>query len=407
MTFSFVWCPSMQDIEKNAWDGLAQAMPTPFLAWDWLNLLEESGSVSATAGWQPCHLAVFRSKRLIGAAALYIKDQSSEGEFIFDQPWAQLAAEMRVPYFPKLVGMSPFTPIGAYSFLLHPEEDHTCLIIRMREEMDRMCREKGIAGCHFNFLAPRWGRELENGGFIPWVHPGFVWTNQGYTDFRHFLSCFRSSRRKNIKRERKALADQGIRIEALCGNAVEEKHLAWMHRFYALTNDRYFPWSCKYLTQEFFLGLLDSGIKENLLLFAAYEQGRNEPVGMSMLVFQESRLFGRYWGGREDIPFLHFNLCYYQPIEWAIRHGIELFDPGMGGEHKLYRGFKLIPNYSLHKVYAPGMQQIMDFSLRDFNTFQKQRIREVNQELPLKNMAFTMSNTGTEDIGPKRKGERI
>jgi hypothetical protein len=353
------------------------------------------------------HLAVYRSGRLIGAAPLYIKDRSSEGEFVFDQPWAQLAGEMQVPYFPKLVGMSPLTPIGAYSFLLHPEEDHGRLIMHMQEEIDRMCRDKGIAGCHFNFLAPGWGRELEDSGFVPWVHPGFVWTNQGYTDFGHFLSCFRSNRRKTIKRERKALADQDIRIEALYGDAIEEKHLAWMHGFYAWTNCRYFPWSCKYLTREFFLGLRDSEIRQNLLLLAAYESGKNEPVGMSMLVFAGNLLFGRYWGGREGIPFLHFNLCYYQPIQWAIQNGMKWFDPGMGGEHKLYRGFELVANYSLHKVYAPGLQQTMDVYLRDFNMFQKQRIQEVNHELPLKNICSDMSMSGTEHMGPQRKGERI
>jgi hypothetical protein len=391
LEYNFVWCRSIQEIDKSAWDGLSQGIHTPFLSWAWLYVLEKSKSVSPTAGWQPSHLAVYRSGWLIGAAPLYIKDRSSEGEFVFDQPWAQLAEEMRVPYFPKLVGMSPLTPIGAYSFLLHPEEDRGRLIMHMQEEIDRMCRDKGIAGCHFNFLAPGWGRELEDSGFVPWVHPGFVWTNQEYTDFGHFLACFRSSRRKNIKREQKALADQGIRIEALYGDAIKERHLAWMHGFYAWTNGRYFPWSCKYLTQEFFLGLLDNEISQNLLLFAAYEQGTNDPVGMSMLVFEGNRLFGRYWGGRQGIPFLHFNLCYYQPIQWAIQNRIKWFDPGMGGEHKLYRGFELVANYSLHKVYAPGMQQIMDVYLDDFNRFQKQRIQEVNQELPLKNTYSDLS----------------
>lgn len=228
---------------------------------------------------------------------------------------------------------------------------------------------------------------------MPWVHPGFVWKNSGYESFNDFPARFKSSRRKSIRQERRRLTEHGVDIRVIAGTNIQEKHMAWMYGFYSRTNLRYFPWSCKYLTADFFHGL-PQRCGEHIILFAAHVRGREEPVGMSMLVRKGKCLFGRYWGGLDRVPFLHFNLCYYEPIEWAIEHGIEHFDPGMVGEHKLYRGFELVPNYSLHKMYASGMQGIMAMSLREFNALQRQRILELNQELPMKKTPGSMGIAG-------------
>ena len=374
---SFVWHDSIQAFSKEGWDALARELPSPFLSWDWLRLLEKSGSASPATGWQPQHLAVYRSGRLTAAAPLFIKTHS-DGEFVFDQFWAQLAARMHVAYFPKLVGMSPFTPIGAYRFLVDAESDRPGVIRLMGEEIESWCRSNGIRGCHFQFLDPDWGGELVESGFTPWVHPGFVWQNEGYESFEQFLAGLKSSRRKNIKKERRRLAEEGIGVEVFSGQDIQEKHLGWMYGFYELTNSRYFPWSCQYLTRDFFLGLTKE-LKRHLLLLAAFRPGEKRPVGMSMLACKGRKLFGRYWGGGEGIPFLHFNLCYYEPIDWAIRNGMQEFDPGMGGEHKLYRGFRLAPNYSLHKVYDPGFQHVLRLSLQEHNRLQSRRMQELNQ----------------------------
>ncbi|MFP4481096.1 MAG: GNAT family N-acetyltransferase [Desulfohalobiaceae bacterium] len=380
--YSFAWRDSIQLINRSQWNALAMQLPTPFLEWDWLRLLEVSGSAAPSTGWHHKHLTVHKYGRLVAAAPLFSKTHS-EGEFVFDHFWAQLAARMNLVYYPKLVGMSPFTPIGAYRFLLAPDLDQGRLINLVQGEIDRFCRALDISGCHYQFLDPAWGDKLQDMGFRSWIHPGFIWENQGFVSFDDFLACFRSSRRKNIKKERKSLAQQGIRIEALSGDEIQERHLYWMYRFYLHTNQRYFPWSCKYLTQEFFLGLAQ-GLKRYLLLLAAYEKGSEQPLGMSMLVFKGDQLFGRYWGGVDGVPFLHFNLCYYEPIEWAIQNGIQRFDPGMGGEHKLYRGFKLEPNYSLHKMYTPELQHVLSMYLQELNAMEKRRMLELNQGLPLK-----------------------
>lgn len=377
---SFVWQDTIHRILKSEWDVLSHELSTPFLDWDWLSLLEESGSVTPEVGWQPQYLTVYRDGRLVAAAPLFIKTHS-QGEFVFDHAWAQLAEQMGMAYYPKIVGMSPFTPIGAFRFLLAQDEDHTALITSMQAEIERFSTANRLSSCHYQFLEPGWGADLQKTGMVPWVHPGFEWINQEYESFQDFLTGFKSTRRKNIKKERRRLIENGIWFDFLHKDTIQERHLAWMYSYYVHTNKRYFPWSCKYLTEAFFLGLAQD-LTDNLLLVAAYEQGRKEPVGMAMLVLKGDRLFGRYWGGQEGIPFLHFNLCYYQPIQWAIDHGMKRFDPGMGGEHKLYRGFRLVPNYSLHKAYAPALQKVMDISLQELNAFYLQRIQELNQANP-------------------------
>lgn len=379
--YTFLWHQAISQINSADWDALAQDQ-SPFLEWAWLQLLEESGSVAQETGWQAQHLTVWQANRLVAAAPLYIK-RHSEGEFVFDQLWAQLAAKINVAYYPKLVGMSPLTPISAYRFLLSAKQEQICLIRLMQEEIEGFCLQNSLSGCHYHFLDPNWGRTLQDLGFSHWIHPGFIWENQGYQDFEDFLSCFRSNRRKNIKKERKSLASQGIKIEALSGSDIQESHLLWMYRFYVHTNQRYFPWSCKYLTQDFFLGLRHC-FRHRLLLLVAYKENLDQPLGMSMLVFKNHELYGRYWGGTEGVPYLHFNLCYYEPIRWAIANRVQRYDPGMGGEHKLHRGFKLAPSYSLHRFYIPGLQPILASYLNEINQLEERRILELNQELPLK-----------------------
>ncbi|MFP4035106.1 MAG: GNAT family N-acetyltransferase [Desulfovermiculus sp.] len=380
--YSFTWHDSILGIKNSEWDTLDRALPTPFLSWEWLRLLETSGSVRPETGWQPRHLAVFRADRLVAAAPLFIKTHS-DGEFVFDRFFAQVAQSMDLAYYPKLVGMSPFTPIGAYQFLVDKDENQDRLIRVVQQEIGRFCQANSLSGCHYHFVDPDWGRKLQGLGFHAWTHPGFAWQNKGYEGFEDFLARFRSNRRKSIKKERKSLASQGITCKALTGEDIREEHLAWMYDFYVHTNQRYFPWSCKYLTRDFFLGLEDD-LKDHLLLLAAYRRGQTQPLGMSMLVYKGEQLFGRYWGGVDGVPFLHFNLCYYEPIQWAIHNRMQRFDPGMGGEHKLYRGFELVPNYSLHRIYVPEMQHVLAVSLHEVNTIQERRIMELNRETAIK-----------------------
>ncbi|WP_291318907.1 GNAT family N-acetyltransferase [Desulfonatronospira sp.] len=373
------WHDSIKSIPREHWYPLTQNLDNPFLEWEWLYLLERSGSVSPASGWQPCHLGLYNSSRLIAAAPLYIKHHS-QGEFVFDQQLARLADRLNIPYYPKLVGMSPFTPLKAYRFLVHPQHDQAYLVPLMQQEIENFCRRHNLSGVHYHFVEQPWMKLLNAKSFASWLHPGFVWENHGYLDFDAFLAGFKSSRRKNIKKERGKLAAQGIKIQALTGDDIQPEHLQSMYSFYLHTNQKYFPWSCKFLTREFFLGLTRK-LKKQVLLLAAFGPGHKEPMGMSMLLFRKDRLFGRYWGGMDNLPFLHFSLCYYEPINWAIQQGIQTFDPGMGGEHKLSRGFRLLPNYSLHRIFDPQLQYILTSCLQESNMHLQQNMDELNRTL--------------------------
>jgi hypothetical protein len=378
-----VWLESLSQIDRRDWDALAEPLRTPFLEWDWLRLLEVSGCAIPSAGWIPRYLTLWSGRDLSAAAPLYIK-RHSEGEFVFDHVWADVAARLGRAYYPKLVGMSPFTPMIGYRFLVAPGIDELDMTERMLAETDRFCRRNGLAGSSFHFVDPSWGEILSRHGYRAWIHQSFAWKNEGYRSFEDYLAGFNSNQRRHIRRERRELSDRGIRFEMIPGADLPRKFYTSMYAFYARTNDQFGPWGCKYLTPEFFTGLAEH-FPQRLLFAAAFDGERcNAPVAMSLLVTKADQLYGRYWGCRREIEFLHFAACYYQPIEWAIRQGIQAFDPGMGGSHKVRRGFKAVPNYSLHRLLDPILRQIMERNMDAINRLELANIDALNQELPLR-----------------------
>ncbi|HEX5680021.1 MAG TPA: GNAT family N-acetyltransferase [Desulfobacterales bacterium] len=375
------WLDQIESVEPRQWNRLAEPLETPFLEWEWLWLMEASGSTGPQAGWIPRHLTLWRGRELIGAAPLYIKVHSA-GEFVFDHAWAEVAGRMRIAYYPKLVGMSPFTPMIGYRFLTAPElavEDITALMLR---EIQGFSEKTGLSGCSFLFADPPWAQQVQDLGFCPWVHQSFAWENKGYSRFEDYLGEFKANQRRNIRRERRGLARRGIRIQMVPGSQLPREYLAWMYAFYARTNDKFGPWGCKYLTRKFF-GELSEHFRHRLVFAVAIEDGKPEmPVGMSLLVTKRDQLYGRYWGSASDIEYLHFNACYYEPIAWAIEQGIRRYDPGAGGGHKLRRGFSAVANISLHRFTDPRMRQVMERHIEAINRLEREEIAAANQELP-------------------------
>jgi hypothetical protein len=378
-----LWATQISEIDREAWDALAQPLKTPFLEWDWLWLMEASGSAAARAGWIPRHLTVWSGSELLAAAPLYIKTHSA-GEFVFDQAWAEVAGRLGLDYYPKLVGMSPFTPLIGYRFLMAPGVDETQLTGLMLEEIERFCRRERLTGSSFLFTDPQWAEFMQARGYTPWVHPSFSWTNSGLRDFEDYLSGFSANQRRNIRRERLGLERQGITVRMIPGDELPPQHYSRMYGFYARTNDKFGPWGCKYLTRDFFSAL--PGRFRHRLLFgvASGRDPREAPLGMSLCVTKGDQLYGRYWGGRADVEFLHFDACYYRPIEWAIAHGIRHFDPGAGGGHKLRRGFRVVPNCSLHRFADARLRQVMDRHIGAINRLEHHEISALNSELPLR-----------------------
>lgn len=379
---TFKWLERLSDVDRESWNALALPLESPFLEWDWLHLMEASGSTGAATGWIPRHLTVWSGRDLVAAAPLYVKTHSA-GEFVFDHAWADVAERLNRPYYPKLVGMSPFTPMIGYRFLTAPGLDQAALTARMLEESERFCRQHGLAGCSFHFVDPRWAEAITARGFCPWAHQSFVWENEGFRSFEDYLSRFTANQRRNIRKERRRLAQQGIRVDMIPGEELPRELYERMHVFYARTNDQFGPWGCKYLTGDFF-ALLPGRFRQRLVFAVATDGRSRDPIGMALLVTKGGHLYGRYWGCAQEVPLLHFEACYYRPIEWAVARGIRQFDPGLGGGHKLRRGFKAAANYSLHRFMDPALRHVMERHIAAINRLEHAEITALNRHLPLR-----------------------
>jgi uncharacterized protein len=361
---------------------MALPLKTPFLEWEWLNNMETSGSATAQAGWLPNHLTVWRDRTLIAAAPLYLKGHSY-GEFVFDHQWADLSQRLGIQYYPKLLGMSPFTPAEGYRFLIAPDEDEDEITELMVEAIDHFCIRNRVSGCNFLYADPQWRTVMERHGFISWLHHSYIWQNQSYQTFDDYLSGFNANQRRNIKRERKAVEKAGLRLQVLTGDDVSKPLLSQMYAFYSDTCDKFGWWGSKYLTRRFFEQLYPH-YRQRVVLIAAYDEQGNRPVAMSFCLTKGDQLYGRYWGCLQEFDSLHFDACYYTPIEWAIAHNIQTFDPGAGGRHKKRRGFPATPNHSLHRFYDSRLSQILNSYIGEVNRLEQQEIDTINLDLPFK-----------------------
>jgi hypothetical protein len=380
--YQVAWIDAFTDIPQSAWDTLALPLKTPFLEWEWLANLETSGSATAQTGWFPHHLTLWREQTLIAAAPLYVKSHSY-GEFVFDQEWADVAYRVGLKYYPKLLGMTPFTPAEGYRFLIASGEDEELWTDLLLREIDRFCEQHRIAGCHFLFVDPQWREMLEKRGFTPWLHHSYIWQNNAFDSFESYLGAFNANQRRNIKRERKAVAGAGLILKVFSGEEIPDYCFPLMYRFYSDTCDK-FMWGSKYLTRRFF-EKLPSGYLHRVLFVAAFAEAQfSQPIGMSFCITKGDQLYGRYWGCDQDIDCLHFDACYYTPIEWAITHNIQRFDPGAGGRHKKRRGFPATPNYSLHHFYHNRFSQIFQHYIHEMNAAEADAIAQINAALPLK-----------------------
>ena len=383
--YSVTWTHTISDVPKSAWDALAIPLKTPFLEWDWLHNLEVSHSATAHAGWLPNHLILWRNGTLIAAAPLYLKGHS-QGEFVFDHQWAELASRLGIEYYPKLLGMTPFTPAEGYRFLISPGEDEEEITALMIYEIDSFCVKHRISSCHFLYVDPQWRPILENQGLTTWLHHSYIWKNADFQNFDDYLTGFNANQRRNIKRERKAVEQAGLKLQAMTGDEIPPSMFPLMYDFYADTCDKFGWWGSKYLTKQFFEQLYHN-YRHRVVFFAAYhqeDQDQRQPLGMSFCLFKENQLYGRYWGSFQDIDCLHFDACYYTPIAWAIAHNIQTFDPGAGGKHKKRRGFPATPNHSLHRFYNNRLEKIILPWIREVNHIEQQEIDAINAELPFK-----------------------
>lgn len=397
MKLQFKWHLTIHEVPAQEWNELAMPHPYPFLEWEWLAALETSGCVQAKAGWQPAHLTLRRGGILIAAAALYIKGHS-RGEFIFDQEWANVAYSLGIAYYPKLLGMSPFTPAPGYRFLIAPGEDEHTLCAMILAQIDSFCQAQNLSSCHFLHTDPQWAAHMMDAGMNSWLHHHLAWENKGYKHFDDYLASFKSKQRKNVKRERRRVSEQNISMQMVDGQEAGLEMYQNMYQFYAETCRKF--WSCSHYLNEAFFEILARDFGDRIVFAVA--RGKNGakqrsdtqlPSAMSFLVHKAGTVYGRYWGCRRYFDYLHFETCYYQPIEWAIGRGIQQFDAGSGNtQHKKARGFPARPNCSLHRHYHPTMQQVWADHIDAVNEQEAKQIEAINQRTTPKRPARNNRN---------------
>ena len=347
----------VREVPREAWDALAVPSASPFAEWTWLDCLEEARCVGADAGWHPRHFALYRGNDLIAAAPAYIKG-NSEGEFVFDWAWADVAARMGIDYYPKLVIASPFTPATGDRALIAPGENAGEVVRAFVEGARALCSKGGISSAHVLFPREAEAGAWERAGLVARVGVQYHWENDGYAKVDDFLARFNAKKRHQIRRETAQPEKSGITIETLSPGALDEATARAMYRFYIATVDK-FHWGRRYLTPAFF-PLVASRFAHRLAWVVARKDG--EPVAGAFNVKKDDRLYGRYWGSSPAVaeePFLHFNVCYYHGVADCIAQGLRVFEPGAGGEHKKARGFLPTITHSAHWIAEPRLRRLI------------------------------------------------
>lgn len=348
------------EVAAEDWDALVRDDASPFVEHAWLDCLEEAGCVGGRTAWLPRHLVLYDGNKLVAAAPAYLK-MNSEGEFVFDWSWADLADRMGVTYYPKLIVAVPFTPASGHRVLWHPSRDRAETVAIFANAIRTITREMGLSSAHVLFPEEQEARLWEKAQYTIRHGVQYHWSNAGFSSFEDFLATLPQKKRTQIRRERKQPAIDGITIETLGpGDLASPKGAEiadTMHALYLTTVDKYF-YGRRYLTRRFFQ-LVRERFAHRLAWVVARD-ARGATVASAFNVKKDKVLYGRYWGTTVDLPFLHFNVCYYHGIEEAIRHGLSTFNPGAGGEHKRVRGFAPTTTYSAHHIEDPRLRSILD-----------------------------------------------
>ncbi len=337
---------SISAIPAEAWDRLAvpdARLANPFIQHAFLSALERSGSVGEGTGWTPSHLAVRRGGTLIAAAPAYLKDHSF-GEYVFDHGWADAYARAGRRYYPKLLCAVPFTPAPGPRLLGPDSAAHALLAQSLIAAAGRL----GLSSAHVNFIED--DTPLSGSGFLRRRGVQFHWLNRGYASYDDFLGSLASRKRKALKRERRE-AGEGLRFRRVTGAEIAEKHWDIFWNFYQDTGSR--KWGEPYLTRSFF-SILGETMRDQVLLVFAESGGRVIAGALNMI--GGDALYGRYWGRSEDRPFLHFEVCYHQAIDFAIERGLARVEAGAQGEHKLARGYEPVITRSAHWIADQGFR---------------------------------------------------
>ncbi|MET1253891.1 GNAT family N-acetyltransferase [Aliikangiella maris] len=419
-SYQFQFISSIQEIDRACWQQLINT-DYPFIQYDFLLALEKSASVCTKTGWQPHHLIVKSDTQLIAAMPMYIKSHSY-GEYVFDFQWANAYEQSGLSYYPKLLTAIPFTPSSGKRLYvcatIDENEFYQHIFPLMHEKIMALCQKQQLSSWHLLFCDKTESNYWQLQGGLQRIGMQYHWFNQNYSSFDDFLDQCRAKNRKNIKRERKQLTQQSLQVEVLQGAQVTLAHWQAFYEFYQVT---YLKRSGHngYLTDEFFKLLSASQSLQIVMIIAKELPDNNESlrdrkmseyhqavfpdfkeqlsdkndnvnkqpqqIVAASLFFKDAEcLYGRYWGCRKEYDFLHFELCYYQGIEYCIEHGLKRFDAGAQGEHKIPRGFKPIETYSNHWIQNSNFAGAIRQFTEEEALYVRQAIGQLKQKLPFK-----------------------
>ena len=329
----------LHEIGSDAWNALLPD-DNPFLHHAFLAGLETHGCLDAAHGWTPHHLGLYRDGALVAAAPLYLKT-NSHGEYVFDWSWAHAYARYRRDYYPKLLCAVPYSPVAGPRLL-----GGTAFRANLIDAIDAECERLGLSSAHANFCTAADATAFaDRDEWLPRFDWQFHWTNQAWRDFADFLDALKPKKRKNIRQERAHVQRAGVHCEIRHGGEIDAETWRRIHDFYAATFDGKGNYPA--LTREFFSHL--GRVMPDRTLAVLASRG-SELIAMALLLRSRDTLYGRYWGCREQLPGLHFEVCYYQGIDYCLRHGLRRFEPGAQGEHKLARGFLPATTRSFHYI---------------------------------------------------------
>jgi predicted N-acyltransferase len=364
---------------SDAQSAISELHDNPFLAHDFLSALELSGSVRPRAGWQPMHLlAEDAGGALLGAVPCYLKSHS-RGEYVFDHGWAEAYERAGGSYYPKLQVSVPFTPATGRRLLVRPGPHAEAIRSALADALVDICRRSGASSVHVTFpTEPEW-QLLGSRGYLKRTHQQFHWENAGYANFDEFLAVLASRKRKTIRREREDALSAGISVHWLTGSDITEGIWDAFFRFYMETGSR--KWGRPYLTREFY-SLVGEKMRDRILLVMA-KRNRRWIAGAINFIGSQT-LFGRHWGAIEHHPFLHFELCYYQAIQYAIEHKLTRVEAGAQGEHKISRGYLPITTYSAHFIVDSGLRRAIEDYLKRERAYVAAAAAELAQATPFR-----------------------
>jgi len=335
---------SLQAVRPEDWDACAGS-DNPFLSHAFLSAMEESGSACADTGWVPQHLlAEDETGRLLACVPLYLKNHSY-GEYVFDWAWAEAWQRNGLAYYPKLQCSVPFTPATGPRFLIHPAANAPVLLRALAGAMTSLCQRAELSSAHITFLPEDQAMALSGQDWLLRTGMQYHWHNDGYGGFDDFLAALSSRKRKAIRKERQQAERLGLTIRTLSGDKITSAHWDAFHRFYLDTVEK--KWAHAYLNREFF-ELLGQRLGDKVVLVMAEMDGH--PVAGALNLRGDKVLYGRNWGSDGAFRFLHFEMCYYRAIDYAIAHGLERVEAGAQGEHKISRGYLPSATYSLHWI---------------------------------------------------------